>query len=170
MQLTCRSVHQNGNFPCNEPSRSYDLVSSDIQPRRHGEAGYRRAAGSDIWQGRFRSPPVGPKGMMAREPKRQSDIHKVEGWHGSAMKPRQPTNDTGIIVSEDSVKPSALPPALSITKESEMQKRAYERGGHELRHKFFWSLQNCRDIVKSMHPNIERGLFHVSFNLSCPGA
>lgn len=148
-------VRQNGVFPCNEPPRSYVLLSSTDQPstrypRRHGEDQSRhgwRSGGS--WQAqhgaswrRSRSPPTGPRGGYG------------------AIRPYDSAIKGRAIQSQEYLERSHS--STYEPKESFMEKKALARGGDFLRHAFFRTLQKSRDEVRENYSEVDRLLKHVS--------
>ncbi|KAA8575702.1 hypothetical protein EYC84_004815 [Monilinia fructicola] len=147
------NFRQNGVFPCNEPPRSYVLLSSTDQPstrypRRHGEDQSRhgwRSGGS--WQAqhgaswrRSRSPPTGPRGGYG------------------AIRPYDSAIKGRAIQSQEYLERSHS--STYEPKESFMEKKALARGGDFLRHAFFRTLQKSRDEVRENYSEVDRLLKH----------
>ncbi|KAB8304765.1 hypothetical protein EYC80_004114 [Monilinia laxa] len=147
------NFRQKGAFPCNEPARSYVLLSSTDQPsnrhpRHGGEDNSRhgwRSGGS--WQAqdgasrrRSRSPPTGPRGGCG------------------VVRPYDSTTKGRTIQLPESLERSHS--STYVPKESFMEKKALARGGDVLRHAFFRTLQKSRDEVRANYSNVDRLLKH----------
>ncbi|KAI9648592.1 hypothetical protein NHQ30_003229 [Ciborinia camelliae] len=156
------NFHQKGTFPCNEPSRSYDLSSSDNQLHPGRSAGGGSTGGQSVIhrsanRHRSRSRSSGPMGKVefrqretirSGETTRQGGLTtKLEGLrrYSAAMRPG------------DSM---AHPELTYSPKEREMELKALKIGGDDLRHAFFRALQRSRDIVRVRHPGYDRSLRH----------